>query len=280
MPPRASSRSRSRSASSHSSKGSDWTRKPGQKVPPVEQHGVVHVEGFAVAKALLELQRIDLRPRPARASRCRPPGRGARGRLPRGPDAMRTELAAGCCGPDPNRSSPQRRLVRFSRGCLCPGESARYARRACAFRVGRVRGAPEPSQRRVEPTEDFELQTGHFVLPSHSGTGRETPRRSSELERYAGAILRMLAGGVNDPITGTLVKARWKAVKDGFPAETPELRRTDLPRHRGAAGRHRGAAPDGGEVWFQGADQIGRLIVRLLESDPAPVETRREEEDG
>ncbi len=52
---------------------------------------------------------------------------------------------------------------------------------------------------------------------------------------------------------------------------------------RDTAGRLEGIVerPRTGEkVWFQGADQIGRLIVRLLESDPAPVETRREEEDG
>ena len=52
---------------------------------------------------------------------------------------------------------------------------------------------------------------------------------------------------------------------------------------RDATGRLEGIVerPRTGEkVWFQGADQVGRLIVRLLESDPAPVETRRDEEEG
>ena len=52
---------------------------------------------------------------------------------------------------------------------------------------------------------------------------------------------------------------------------------------RGTVGRLEGIVerPRTGEkVWFQGADQVGRLIVRLLESDPAPVETRRDEEEG
>jgi hypothetical protein len=52
---------------------------------------------------------------------------------------------------------------------------------------------------------------------------------------------------------------------------------------RGATGGLEGIVerPRTGEkVWFKGADQIGRLIVRMLESDPAPAEPRRDEEDG
>jgi hypothetical protein len=35
----------------------------------------------------------------------------------------------------------------------------------------------------------------------------------------------------------------------------------------------------GEKVWFQDADQIGRLIIRMLESDGTSAETRRDEED-
>jgi hypothetical protein len=36
----------------------------------------------------------------------------------------------------------------------------------------------------------------------------------------------------------------------------------------------------GEKVWFQGADQIGSLIARMLESEPAPAESHRDEEDA
>ena len=34
----------------------------------------------------------------------------------------------------------------------------------------------------------------------------------------------------------------------------------------------------GQKGWFQGADQIGRLIAHMLDTEPAPA--RRDEEDG
>jgi hypothetical protein len=36
----------------------------------------------------------------------------------------------------------------------------------------------------------------------------------------------------------------------------------------------------GEKAWFQGVDQIGPLIARMLRSDPPPPEQRREEEHG
>jgi hypothetical protein len=36
----------------------------------------------------------------------------------------------------------------------------------------------------------------------------------------------------------------------------------------------------GEKVWFQGVDQIGPLIARMLGSDPPPSGQRREEEHG
>jgi hypothetical protein len=36
----------------------------------------------------------------------------------------------------------------------------------------------------------------------------------------------------------------------------------------------------GEKVWFHDVDQIGRLITHMLESEPAPTETRWDEEDG
>ena len=36
----------------------------------------------------------------------------------------------------------------------------------------------------------------------------------------------------------------------------------------------------GERAWFQGADQIGSLIARMLESEPAPPESHRDEEDA
>jgi hypothetical protein len=36
----------------------------------------------------------------------------------------------------------------------------------------------------------------------------------------------------------------------------------------------------GQKGWFQGADQIGRLIAYMLDTEPAPAEARRDEEDS
>jgi hypothetical protein len=52
---------------------------------------------------------------------------------------------------------------------------------------------------------------------------------------------------------------------------------------RSGAGRIEGIVerPRTGEkAWFQGVDQIGPLIARMLRSDPPPPEQRREEEHG
>ena len=52
---------------------------------------------------------------------------------------------------------------------------------------------------------------------------------------------------------------------------------------RGPTGRLEGIVerPRTGEkAWFQGVDQIGPLIARMLEAEPAATEASRDKEDG